>query len=127
MAGIIQVGMLAFFWSSASAAPASFEAAGIEADGIEEGNQFVYELKGLHCPGCAAEMEYKIQEMEGVESADILFSKKLLILETSLARTNLKLLAKNMRDLGYCELRMVYPQDETRDQSDGRDDINVAK
>ncbi len=104
MAAFIQVGMLALIVSSADAAPTEADLAAATLE-----NKLAFQLTGLHCPGCAVEMEFKVEEMEGVESASIQFSKKLLTLLTTSPGVNPESLANDLEELGYCEVRPVIP------------------
>lgn len=41
----------------------------------------VFKIKGIDCANCAAELERKIQKMDGVDSASISFMTEKMILE----------------------------------------------
>ena len=41
----------------------------------------IFKIKGIDCANCAAELERKIQKIDGVESASISFISEKMILE----------------------------------------------
>ena len=43
--------------------------------------KYKFKIKGLDCANCAAELERKIQKVEGVENASISFMTEKLVLE----------------------------------------------
>lgn len=43
--------------------------------------KYVFKIKGIDCANCAAELERKIQKMDGVNSASISFMTEKMILE----------------------------------------------
>ena len=43
--------------------------------------KYKFKIKGLDCANCAAELERKIQKMDGVNSASISFMTEKMILE----------------------------------------------
>ena len=43
--------------------------------------KYKFKIKGLDCANCAAELERKIQKVEGVEEASISFMTEKLVLE----------------------------------------------
>ena len=43
--------------------------------------KYVFKIKGIDCANCAAELERKIQKMDGVNSASISFLTEKMILE----------------------------------------------
>ena len=43
--------------------------------------KYVFKIKGIDCADCAAELERKIQKMDGVNSASISFMTEKMILE----------------------------------------------
>lgn len=43
--------------------------------------KYVFKIKGIDCANCAAELERKIQKMDGVDSASISFMTERMILE----------------------------------------------
>ena len=43
--------------------------------------KYVFKIKGIDCANCAAELERKIQKMDGVDSASISFMTEKMILE----------------------------------------------
>lgn len=45
--------------------------------------KYKFKIKGLDCANCAAELERKIQKVEGVEEASISFMTEKLVLEIS--------------------------------------------
>ena len=45
--------------------------------------KYKFKIKGLDCANCAAELERKIQKVEGVEDASISFMTEKLVLEIS--------------------------------------------
>ena len=45
--------------------------------------KYKFKIKGLDCANCAAELERKIQKIEGVEQASISFMTEKLMLEIS--------------------------------------------
>lgn len=102
LAMIIQVGMALYMWSPAIASPGAHQVVSVEAE-----NEFAYQLTGLHCPGCAAEMEYHAQQMQGIESANILPSRDLLIVKAISTGINKASLASQLEALGYCEVRAI--------------------
>ena len=45
--------------------------------------KYKFKIKGLDCANCAAELERKIQKVEGVDEASISFMTEKLVLEIS--------------------------------------------
>jgi len=102
LAAFIQIGMFSFLWRSASAAPTEADIVAVTRE-----NKFAFQLSGLHCPGCAAEMENKIREMEGIQAAEILFAKNLLTVGTNSSSVIPTMLANRFQELGYCQVHHV--------------------
>ena len=113
----LQAGMAAYFWTTANASPAEYE----NAETLSE-NQLLFQLDGLHCPGCAAQMEHEALQLEGIESVDVVFSKKMMTLETTSTDVNLERLVEKLESFGLCEVSPITssmaPQEETIPQVD---------
>lgn len=56
-----------------------------------------FKIKGIDCANCAAHLEQKIKEVEGVESASISFFTEKMIIECS--EENLDEVMKNIQKL----------------------------
>jgi len=102
LAGFLQVGMAAYFWRAASASPTVSEVEAIIGE-----NQIAYKVVGIHCPGCAAEMEYKVETLESVESAKIVFSKSLLTITPASEDIEIETITEQIRALGYSKVYQI--------------------
>ena len=65
--------------------------------------KYVFKIKGIDCANCAAELERKIQKMDGVNSASISFMTEKMILEINeneddILKKVLKLIKKDEPD-----------------------------
>jgi copper chaperone CopZ len=60
-----------------------------------------FNIEGMHCDSCAADIKATLEETAGVQNADVTFKRKTAIVEFDDAVVQQSTLVKKIQDLGY--------------------------
>ncbi len=60
-----------------------------------------FNIEGMHCSSCAADIKETLEETAGVKSVDVTFERKTAIVEFDDGTVQQTTLMKKIQDLGY--------------------------
>ncbi len=60
-----------------------------------------FDIKGMHCQSCAADIKETLEEMAGVQRADVTFDGQTAIIEFDDATVQQATLVNKIQELGY--------------------------
>jgi copper chaperone CopZ len=86
---------------------------GIESDkGGQQTLKAEFNIEGMHCDSCAADIKETLEETAGVEQVDVTFKRKTAIVEFDDATVQQQTIIKKIQDLGYQATVSGQPQSE---------------
>ncbi|HEY0006218.1 MAG TPA: heavy metal-associated domain-containing protein [Pyrinomonadaceae bacterium] len=71
-----------------------------------------FNIEGMHCDSCAADIKETLEETAGVEQVDVTFKRKTAIVEFDDATVQQQTIIKKIQDLGYQATVSGQPQSE---------------
>jgi copper chaperone CopZ len=94
-----------------SIAPASCS---IVANGEELNVEAELKIDGMHCDSCAVDIKETLEEISGVQRADVSFKGKTALIEFDNQTVEQQTLIKKLQDLGYPASIIGEPQGGVR-------------